>query len=105
MGRRAAGLLLAAALAAMPMAGLQRPADAASVNCVPGSDAVLTGGGELRVFAMQHKQDLADLATYQSIHDALDCELAARVDPYRAADHPKCRVQRPLQVRAGVAPH
>ncbi|MFN2464638.1 MAG: hypothetical protein ABR598_00045 [Candidatus Dormibacteria bacterium] len=65
-----------------------RAAAADSPNCAPGADAILSGGGQVRVFAMQHKQDLADDATYASIRASLDCELTARVDPYRAADHP-----------------
>jgi hypothetical protein len=78
-----AGLVVAATLP-----GLSQPAAAASPNCGGSPDVVLAGGGQVRVFAMQHKEDLVDDATYQSIRDSLDCELASKVDPYRASDHP-----------------
>ncbi|HEY8741381.1 MAG TPA: hypothetical protein VIN56_12410 [Candidatus Dormibacteraeota bacterium] len=86
-------LALAALLLQVPSAP---SALATSANCSGTPDAVLTGGGQVRIFAMHHKQDLADNATYQSIRDALDCELTARVDPYRAADHPNVVVYNEL---------
>ncbi|MEA2645177.1 MAG: hypothetical protein QOE92_260 [Chloroflexota bacterium] len=51
-------------------------------------EALLLGGGELRVFAMHHKQCLQDVATYATIHDAFDREMRFHVDPHRSDDHP-----------------
>ncbi|MGI8610407.1 MAG: hypothetical protein ACR2MY_14490 [Candidatus Dormibacteria bacterium] len=97
MNNRIRPALAIAGLAISLMAGgVPTSAASPSSNCTVSPDALLTGGGQLRVFAMQHKQDLADDATYQSIRDSLDCELAARVDPYRAADHPNLVVYNEL---------
>ncbi|MEA2683562.1 MAG: hypothetical protein QOK05_1890, partial [Chloroflexota bacterium] len=87
------GALLAGELVALGGASAASPTNP---NCTGVPDAVLTGGGQVRVFAMHHKQDLADNSTYQSIRDALDCELTARVDPYRASDHPNVVVYNEL---------
>lgn len=88
MSARAVAALWSALAVALLLPGMSQPAVAASPNCGGSPDVVLAGGGQVRVFAMQHKEDLADDATYQSIHDALECELTSKVDPYRAADHP-----------------
>ncbi|MCA1599576.1 MAG: hypothetical protein LC769_11305, partial [Chloroflexi bacterium] len=88
MTRSRVGSLLVCLALLTAQAMLTPPAAAQSANCGGAPDATLLSGGEVRVFAMQHKQDLADDATYASIKDSLDCELAAEVDPYRAADHP-----------------
>jgi predicted amidohydrolase len=91
-------LLLCAGLLAGQSAGVgaASAAGSATPNCSGAPDAVLTGGGQVRVFAMQHKQDLAEDATYAAIRQSLDCELAARVDPYRATDHPNLVVYNEL---------
>ncbi|GAC1329740.1 MAG: carbon-nitrogen hydrolase family protein [Candidatus Dormibacteria bacterium] len=89
--------ILVAPLLLVAQLAVTSPALALSPNCGGGPPEVrLTGGGQVRVFAMQHKQDLTDNATYQSIKDSLDCELAARVDPYRATDHPNVVVYNEL---------
>lgn len=56
----------------------------------------MLGGGQVRVFAMHHKQDLGDAATYTSIRASLECELSNEVDPYRAPDHPNLVVYNEL---------
>jgi predicted amidohydrolase len=87
MIRRALVGATLAAVAATAGIGIS-PARAAGAGCGGPPDAVILGGGQLRAFAMQHKQDLADAASYASISRSLECELATRVDPYRATDHP-----------------
>ena len=97
-GARVRALLFGAGFLVAQLATMAPAAAAGSAtpNCAGGADVVLATGGEVRVFAMQHKQDLAEDATYQTIRDSLDCELATRVDPYRAGDHPNLVVYNEL---------
>jgi hypothetical protein len=48
----------------------------------------LTAPGKLRVFAVQHFQDLARVATYADIYADLDCDLRRWVDPLWVSDRP-----------------
>ena len=88
------GIGIVAAQALGPVAAAA--AGSATPNCSGGPDVVLTGGGQVRVFAMHHKQDIAEDTSYATIRASLDCELATRVDPYRAADHPNLVVYNEL---------
>ena len=78
-----------ASLPAIPVTAQQSAEECSTLayNYVP-PERVMLGDGQLRVFAMHHKQCLQDVATYDTIRQAFDRELRYHVDPYRAADHP-----------------
>jgi len=92
VGKLIAGVLFILAAAgwhwALPVQAQQSLEECSTLGFNNPPEQILLGVGQVRVFAMHHKQCLQDVATYDSIYQALDHELKVRVDPYRSPDHP-----------------
>ena len=87
---------VSAAAAACPTVTTVRPTIYAGTSQQRAPATVLTAKGQVRVFAMQHIQELSRAATYASIYADLDCDLRRSVDSWRANDRPNIVVYNEL---------
>jgi hypothetical protein len=112
-GAFVATLLGVVVCAAMPSSPRAAAASAATASGCPAQNSItpvvhrgvsgestpatiVTTKGAVRVFAMQHFQDLSRAATYASIYADLDCDLRTWVDPWRASGRPNIVVYNEL---------